>query len=564
MERASTFIPMSRVSVKYRGETLEVPETTTIYNIVQARESCCRGWEAPIAAIVDRRLTSLDANVYDGADIMPVYAWDAPGEQVYRRSLTFLLQAARKSLFPKLRLIVGQSIAGGFYYQWLGDPPLTDENVARLEQAMQSLVAQDLPIRMERHGTPKAYEKFREAGMEDRILLLRTWWHETVKLVFLGDHFDFSHGPMAPATGGLQHFALRMFPPGFILQFAEGKKGGPSSRKLRVPKQLFDVYVETYEWNKIIGVSSIGGLNDAVLTRDVDELIRISEGLHEKKIARIADMAVSERSARVILIAGPSSSGKTTFSKRLGVQLRVAGKTPATISIDDYYVDREKTPRDEKGELDFESINAVDLPLLNQHLSELLDGKEIRCPRYSFEQGKRLPEARWQPMRLDPGGVIIMEGIHGLNDKLTASVPPKEKFKIYVSALSQLGLDDANRISTTDVRLLRRLVRDRLYRGYSATETISKWPSVKRGEARNIFPWQGEADIMFNSTLPYELSVLKVYAEKFLLEVPKTSSEFLEAYRLIKFLDLLVPVFPDRVPHNSIIREFIGGSFFHY
>jgi uridine kinase len=563
MDRASTFFPASIVRIKYRGETLEVPESTTLHSIASSKGEGKKGWEAPIAAIVDGRLMSLEANVYEGADIVPVYAWDEHGDIVYKRSLTVLLQAASKLLYPDVRLMIGQSLAGGYFYKWEGNPPPGEDSAARLEQQMRTLVEEDLPIRQERCGMTRAVEKFREAGMDDRVMLMRTWWHETIRLVRLGEYSDIYHGPVAPSTGGLQYFALRVYPPGMILKFPEGRKGENPSKKLWVVKQLFDVYMETYEWNKIIGISNIGQLNDCVLGDAIDELIRVAEGLHEKKIASIADMA-ARKNARVILIAGPSSSGKTTFGKRLGVQLKVAGKNPVLLSIDDYYVDREKTPKDEKGDHDFESIYAVDLPLLNQHLSELLRGNEVLTPRYSFEKGTRQPESKWQPMKLGGSDVLTIEGIHALNDKLTSSIPAGDKLKIYVSALSQLGLDDANRISTTDVRFLRRLVRDRLYRGYSAEETIAKWPSVKRGEARNIFPFQGEADVMFNSTLPYELSVLRVYAEKFLLEVPKGSPSFMEAYRLLKFLDLLVPIFPDRVPHNSIIREFIGGSFFHY
>ena len=564
MERVSTFDPLKKAAVKYRGECLEVPESTTLYTLASSREKRSSGWEAPIAAKVDNRLMTLASYVYQGADIMPVFAWEPEGRRVYRRSLTILLQAACKILYPGLRLIVGQSIAGGYFYLWKGDPALSKETVAALEEKMREMVREDLPVTLERWGVRHAMEEFREAGMKNRLQLLRTWWHETIKLMRLGDYFDIYHGPVAPSTGGIPYFALRLYPPGIILQFPEGKKGKNPTRAQKVAGQLFDVYMETSEWNKIVGVSNIGQLNDHVLTGGMDELIKVVEGLHEKKVASIADMAAAKKNARLILIAGPSSSGKTTFSKRLGIQLKVAGKNPVTISIDDYYVNRDSTPKDKKGEYDFESVYAIDLPLLNKHLSELLEGKDILSPRYSFEKGMRVPEDKWKRIRLKGNDVIIMEGIHGLNAKLTADVPDADKFKIYVSALSQLSLDEANRISTTDVRFIRRIVRDRLYRGYSAAYTIEKWPSVKRGEARNIFPFQHEADVMFNSALPYELCVLKVYAEKFLLEVPKDSPSFMEAYRLLKFLNLLVPIFPDRVPHNSIIREFIGGSFFSY
>jgi len=563
MERASTFFPSGIVRVKYRGETITVPEGATIASIVSSKDGCEGGWNSPVAAVVDSRLMSLDSKVYEGADIFPVFVWDEQGELVYRRSLSVLLQAASRLVFPEVKLIVGQSLAGGNFYLWEGSPQLSEERVSKIEEKMRELVASDIPIEQERCGTARAIDIFTQAGMEDRVALLRTWWHETVRLVRIGNYIDIYHGPVAPSTGRLPYFALCYFPPGLILKYPEGKKGENPSRKIKVTKQLFDVYMETYEWNRIIGVSNIGQLNNFVIEGFIEELIRVAEGLHEKKIAHIADMVV-QKNSRVVLIAGPSSSGKTTFGKRLGVQLKVNGRNPVILSIDDYYVNRENTPKDEKGEPDFESIYAVDLPLLNQHLSELLQGKEVLTPKFSFERGERQPQSKWKLMKLGSKDILMIEGIHALNDKLTASIPEKEKFKIYVSALSQLCLDDANRISTTDVRLIRRIVRDRLYRGYGAEETIAKWPSVRRGEARNIFPFQEKADIMFNSTLPYELSVLKVYAVKFLLEVAKSSPSFLEAYRLLKFLDLLVPIFPDKVPHNSIIREFIGGSFFHY
>jgi len=566
MEHASVFNPQRKVTVRYRGAAHEVFESTTLESLMLDEKGCRAGGAAPIAASVNNRIMPLDTNVFDGADVSPVFFWDPQGEVVYRRSLSILLQAAVRELYPSVRLLIGQSMGGGYFYLWTGAPALGQETLRALEKKMRQMVADDLPLTQERCGAQLAQERFRAAGMEDRVLLLRTWWHETLKLVHLGSYVDVYHGPLVTSTRLLPWFALHLVPPGIILQFPEGRRAENPTRRPHVTKQLFDVCLETYEWNKILGVGNVGQLNGHVLSGMIDEILRVSEGLHEKKVASIVDMALARAPVRIILAAGPSSSGKTTFSKRLAIQLKVAGRTPVIVSVDNYYVDRDRTPRDEKGEYDFEALEAIDLPLLGEHLERLIAGEAVRSPRYGFEAGRRMPESKWETLRLvDPArDIIVIEGIHALNERLTQTIPREKKFKVYVSALSQLCLDDTNRISTTDVRLLRRLVRDRLYRGYNARDTIAKWPSVKRGEARNIFPFQGDADVMFNSTLPYELSVLKVYAEKFLLEVPQDDPSFPEAYRLLKFLSLLVPVFPDKVPHTSIIREFIGGSHFHY
>lgn len=533
-------------------------------DLAAERGSPTRGWKAPVAAVLDGRLVSLDHVLYDGAEVKLVHAWESVGREVYRRSLGVVLQAALRRLFPSVRLIVGQSLGGGYYYDWVGEPAASARLVRDLEKEMHRMVKEDLPMELVRVGERQAIRMFRERSMRDRMLLLKTWWHESVRLVRLGDYCDIRHGPVVPNTGRLAYFSLTLLRGGVLLRFPEAGQGGPPKGKPKVVRPLFDVFKETKEWNRILGIAAVGELNSACLSGEIDEIIRVAEGLHEQKVVHVAENVDRRGDVRMVLIAGPSSSGKTTFSKRLGVQLRVLGINPVSISVDDYYVDREHTPRDRNGEFDFEAIEAVDLDLFNDHVERLIAGSEVCVPRYHFGRGRRIPREQWAPLRLGKKDVLVVEGIHALNPRLTEIVSDEVKFKIYVSALAQLCLDDANRISTTDVRLLRRVVRDRLFRGYSAGETLSKWPSVKRGEARNIFPYQDRADVMFNSTLVYEVAVLKIYAQRFLLEVMHDEPEFLDAYRLIKFLDIFVGVSPDMVPPTSIIREFIGGSHFEY
>ncbi|MBW2263519.1 MAG: nucleoside kinase [Deltaproteobacteria bacterium] len=552
------------ISLIWDGTALEAPARATIGELSISQGCPTTGEEAPVAAVLDGRLVSLDHVLYEGAEVRPVHAREPVGREVYRRSLNVVLQAALRDVFPGVRLVVGQSQGGGYYHDWEGDPGITDETVRSLEQAMVKIVEEDLPIELVRVGEREALRLFRSRGMRDRVLLLNTWWHESVRLVRLGDYYDIRHGPVAPNTGRLPFFSLRTLRDGLLLRFpGVGHKGSPRGEP-KVVAPLFDVFRETKEWNRILGIETVGGLNAACLSGEVDGIIHVAEGLHEQKVVHIAEDLCRSGSVKLALIAGPSSSGKTTFSKRLSVQLRVLGVNPVSVSVDDYYVNREDTPLDRDGEYDFEAIEAVDLDLFNSHLENLTQGREVRVPRFHFASGKRVPEDQWVPMKLGEKDVLVVEGIHALNPRLSEIVSDEVKFNIYVSALTQLCLDDANRISTTDVRLLRRVVRDRLFRGYSVNQTLSKWPSVKRGEARNIFPFQDRADVMFNSTLVYELAVLKIFAQRYLLEVMHGEPEFLDAYRLLKFLDLFIGVSPDMVPRTSIIREFIGGSHFEY
>ena len=519
---------------------------------------------AYLGAVVNNRLVSLDSKLYAKANVQPVTVADPNGASIYRRCATYLLFAAFIDRHPDLRLEVGQSMGNGYHFRVLGNGhslPDLQALVARVRE----IARDDVPFSRQTLSIEEASDLFQQRGYDDKLKLLRIWPTSTVHVISIGKFCDIEHGPVALSTAAIDDVELIPMEPGFVMHFTSGRS--PSWRE-DMPKnsgKLFETYRETRQWNEILGVNTVGELNELCLSGAVADIIRITEGFHEKKIAKIADIAAERRpKVRVILIAGPSSSGKTTFSMRLGVQLRVNGIRPVTVSLDNYYVDRESTPRHPDGSFDFEAIEAIDLKLFNDHLSGLLAGKEIRTPKFDFTSGKRAPEDKWQPMRLEDDQVLVIEGIHGLNNRLTAAVPMELKFRIFVSALTQLVIDRANRVATSDSRLIRRIVRDRRYRGYKAAETIASWSSVRSGERRNIFPFQDQCDVMFNSALLYEPAVLKVLADRYLLEVPRDHPSAVTAHQLRKFLQLFVPIFPDDVPRTSILREFIGGSYFNY
>ncbi len=425
---------------------------------------------------------------------------------------------------------------------------------------MKELIKEDIPFEREEVPIDEVVEAFEKTKQRDRLRLLKYWKKDSVYVYKCGTIYDYFYGNMVPSTGYLKKFDLIYYKPGFLLKFPSIYDPN-SMPPFEDQKKLFSVFREAEKWAKILDVADVGALNEKIHKEEIGDIIRVSEALHEKKIAHIADMITDKRDyVKIVLISGPSSSGKTTFSKRLSVQLRVNGLKPHTISLDNYFVEREKTPRDENGDYDFESIYALDLELLNEHLNKLLNGEEVHIPKYNFVTGKR--EYNGDILKMSDDFVLILEGIHGLNETLTSGIPSENKFKIYVSALTQLNIDNHNRIPTTDVRLLRRIVRDNRTRGKSAEDTLLGWLSVRRGEDKNIFPYQEDADIMFNSTLVYELGVLKSHAEPLLREIGKTSSAYSEAKRLLQFLEYFMPSKEDEIPQNSIIREFIGGSCF--
>lgn len=520
---------------------------------------CIQDTEAPIVgAIVNNSLRELTYPIEMDCYVRPVTMSDEDGALIYRRSLTFLLDAAFETLFPDSTLTIDHSVsAGGFYCQTADHRPVTQEELDRLQAYMQQLVTADLPFIRREVPLQEAIAYFEAKGYDDKVRLLKHRKKDYLVLYSLGDHQDYHHGYMVPSTGYLRWFALIATNGGFTLQFPRRQMPTQLSPMPQYPK-LLATFRKYGEWLERLGIANVGALNDAIEAGRIREIILTSEALHEQFVSQIAaQIAEQKDQVRVVLISGPSSSGKTTFSKRLAVQLLSQGISPFPLEMDNYFVDRELTPRDENGQYDFESLQALDTRLLGSHLRRLIAGEIVEIPRYDFLTGKR---KAGEPAQLKPDQVIILEGIHGLNPHLLTGFPTEQTFRIYVSALTQLNLDNQNRISTTDTRLLRRIVRDARERGYSARETIKRWESVRKGEKRNIFPYQENANVMFNSALVYELSVLKPFVEPLLRQVPHTSPEFIEAKRLLALLEWFLPVEADLVPDNSILREFIGDS----
>ncbi|MDR0965049.1 MAG: cyclic nucleotide-binding protein, partial [Myxococcales bacterium] len=536
------------------------PVGTPLLDIVGRRNAA---GENLLGAIVNHRLVSLSTPLLGPARVQPLTVHDREGMQIYRRSISLVLVQAAFEVAPQARLRIGQSLGDAYFFEWIAATPLDAETVQLLSARMRALVTEDHPFDLERCDINEAIELFKAEGDEARVRLLKTRRDPLIQLVSLarGVH-SICFNPVAPSTGSLTGFELAFYNDGLILRFP-----APASSKhheIHDMPGIFRVYRETRRFNELLGVGDVGQFNEVCISGGMGEIMKVAEAGHEKAIASIADQIVARDGVRLVLIAGPSSSGKTTFSKRLSLQLRVNGVQPVALSLDDYYVNRVDTPLDEDGKYDFETIEALDLPLLNDHLSRLLDGELVHTPRYDFTTGERVPKERWRPMRIGPNDLLVVEGIHGLNERLTSAIPADRKFRIYISALTQLTIDDHERIFTSDSRLIRRIVRDRVYRGYTAEKTIEMWPSVRRGEQRHIFPFQEQADAVFNSALVYEHAVLKNYAKRFLLEVPTDARAFVEAERLLRFLSLFVSIFPEEVPPTSLLREFIGGSSFSY
>ena len=514
---------------------------------------------APIVgAVVNHEIRELTYPIEMDAKVRPVTMSEEDGMLIYRRSLTFLLDAAFEELFQDSDLTIDHSVSsGGFYCQQVNHVPLTQPELDRLKAHMQEMVAEDLPFIRREAPLKEAIAYFESKGYADKVRLLSHRRKDYLVLYRLGDHQDYHHGYMVPSTGYLRWFDLILTNGGFTLQFPRRANPTELSPLPQYPKLLstFRLYGA---WLERLGIANVGALNDAILAGRIREIILTSEALHEQHVAEIASQITSRRKkVRVVLISGPSSSGKTTFSKRVAVQLLSQGITPFPLEMDNYFVDREQTPRDEHGQLDYECLDALNCARLGQDLRGLIAGEAVRLPHYNFQTGK---QEEGETVRLQPEQLIILEGIHGLNPELLPGFPTDQTFRVYISALTQLNLDYQNRISTTDTRLLRRLVRDARERGYTARETIQRWDSVRRGEKRNIFPYQENANIMFNSALAYELSVLKPFVEPLLRQVPFGTPEYIEAKRLLALLEWFLPVASDLVPDNSLLREFIGNS----
>lgn len=545
------------------GRTIEVAMGTTLLEV--ERQLRLDGPHPFLAAYVNNRIKELNYRIYKPVTVRFIDITSFEGIRVYQRTISFILQKAVRELFPDRTLYIRHSLgASGFYCEISGFGPIPAEHLDAIKARMRGIIDRNLPIQGVKMLTDTARKIYEGFGMTDKIALLDSRPRLYSKIYTIDSLPGYFYGALTPSTGYTPQFDLHSYYNGFFI--ALPLRTDPTRLHQSVHQEkMFDVFHQYQSWVEIMGVPTVGQLNSKVLAGDASELIKIAEAFHENKLAQVAGCVAEanrERGVRLVLISGPSSSGKTTFAKRLGVQLRVLGLNPVLISLDDYFVDREKTPRDENGEYDYEALEAIDLEQFNDHLKRLERGESVDIPRYDFISGTR----QWHdnPLQLDERSVLIVEGIHGLNPALTPGVPESRKFKIYVSCFTSVALDNVSRIATSDNRLLRRLTRDYRTRGNDALSTLARWKSVRRGEEKHIFPYQENADVMFNSSLFYEISVLRRFAEPILREVPDTVPEYGEAKRMLKFLDNFIPISPEEIPPTSLLREFIGGSSFKY
>ena len=519
----------------------------------------------PVNAKVNNKVEGLNYRFYNNKDVEFQNICTSSGMRTYVRSLCFVLCKAVEELYPQGSIMLEHPVSKGYYCRMNLDRPIGLDDVQRIKQRMKEIIAEDIPFKRYECHTEEVVELFRQKGMMDKVKLLETSGNLYSYYYTLGDTVDYYYGSLLPSTGYIHLFGLEKYYDGLLLQVPNRQQPDELEEMIKQEKML-DVLKEHRRWNQILGVGNVGDFNEACNQGHATQLINVSEALQEKRISQIADEIFHRKEQgqplKLILISGPSSSGKTTFSKRLSVQLMANGIRPYPVSLDDYFVNREQTPRDANGDYDYESLYALDLDFFNQQLQSLLNGEEVELPRFNFTTGKR--EMSGTRLKIDENMILILEGIHALNPELTAHLPAESKFKIYVSALTTILLDNHNYIPTTDNRLLRRIIRDFKYRGYSAEETISRWPSVRAGEDKWIFPYQENADVMFNSALLFELAVIKDYAEPILRKVPNNRPEYSEAYRLRKFLEYFVPLQDKELPPTSLLREFLGGSSFRY
>lgn len=536
------------------------PEGTTYEQIAMEHQD---QYPAPVVlARANGKLTELFKPLCSDVELEFVTMAETPGIQSYHRSLILL---TLKSFYDVAghdrvaRMQVEFSVSKGLYIEPKGDFVLDETLIRRVEARMRELVARGLSIEKRAVNTDEAVEIFRSHGMTDKEKLFSYRRVSRVNLYRINEFEDYYYGYMVPNTRYLQWFQLYLFADGFVLQLPQ-KEAPTVVPPFEPQRKVFEVLKESNQWSARLGVNTVGDLNDLIVGKGLGELILVQEALMEKKLAQIAETIASDRRKKIILIAGPSSSGKTSFSHRLSIQLKTYGLNPHPIAVDNYFGDREKAPRDEKGNYNFEALECVDVELFNDQMLKLMAGEEVALPTYNFISGRQ--EFRGNTLQLGPDDILVIEGIHCLNDRLSYRLPDDCRYRIYISALTQLNIDEHNRIPTTDGRLIRRIVRDARTRGTSAQSTIARWGSVRRGEEENIFPYQESADVVFNSALIYELSVLKSYAEPLLFSVPKDSPEYQEAKRLLKFFDYFLPVASEDIPRNSLLREFIGGSLF--
>lgn len=554
---------MLQIYCKNNNSTREFPEGSSLLDIYNGFNLAMP--YGPVSAKVNNKVESLDFRVYYNKDIEFLDITSSSGMRTYVRSLFFILVKAVEGLYPQGSISLEHPISKGYFCKLHIDRTIGLDDVQRIKQKMQEIIAADIPYTRTESHTEEVVRLFEKRGMMDKARLLDTYGQLYSYYYQLGDTVDCYYSSLVPSTGYIRLFDIVKYYDGLLLRIPSRENPTKLEEVVKQEKML-EVFQEYHRWNQILGISTVGDLNVACNHGHATDLINVSEALQEKKIAQIADEITHRNQdgqrVKLVLISGPSSSGKTTFSKRLSIQLMTNGLKPYPISLDDYFVNRNDTPLDENGKHDFESLYAVDLPFFEEQLTTLLNGGEVELPRYNFTTGKR--EMSGKKLRIDEHMILIIEGIHALNPALTPHIPNENKYKVYVSALTTILLDNHNYIPTTDNRLLRRIIRDYKYRSYSAEETIARWPSVRAGEEKWIFPYQENADAMFNSALLFELAVLKDYVEPVLRKVPNRCPEYSEAHRLLRFLNYFVSVQDKELPPTSLLREFLGGSSFQY
>ena len=551
--------PTIQIRCKNNGQTLTAPIGSTLAEVF--RNAGIDMKYGPICAKVNNKVEGLHYRIYHNKDVEFLDMTSGSGSRNYTRSLFFVLCKAVHDLYPQSKVVIDIPVSKGYYVDLTIGHEVTDDDVARIRQRMQQIIDAKMPIHRFEVPTEDAVRMFEEKGDKAKSKLLRSAGSLYTTYYQIDDYVDYYYGSLLTNTSKIYLFGLEKYFNGLLLRIPDLKDPGVLPQMTRQDK-MFEIFREHHRWQEIMGLRTVGDFNEMVKKGQAINLINVSEALQEKKLTEIADEIASRKDVKLVLLAGPSSSGKTTTCKRLSIQLLANGIKPLQISLDDYFVDREHTPKDDKGEYDYESIYALNLKLINDQFNALFRGEEIELPKYNFQTGRS--EKSGKKLRMQPNNVLVVEGIHALNPELTAQIPEAQKFRVYVSALTTILLDDHNYIPTTDNRLLRRIIRDYKYRGVNAQETIHRWPSVRAGENKWIFPYQENADVMFNSAMLFELAVIKQQAEPLLEQVPENCEEYSEAYRLRKFLKYFQPI-PNRdIPPTSLLREFLGGSSFKY
>ena len=548
-----------QIRCKNNKKTQKVEIGSTLFDVFSSFD--LKMTHGPVSARVNNKVEGMHYRVYNSKDVEFLDMNSASGSRAYTRTLFFVLCKAVQDIYPNTDVVIDIPVSNGFYVDIRLGRPVVDEDVNILRRRMQEIIDSKMPIRRFTVPTEEAIALFQEKGDVEKVKLLRTSGSIYTTYYKIGEYVDYYYGTLLTNTSQLYLFGLEKYYDGMLLRIPSVSNPDELGEMTRQDK-MFDIFKEHHRWQEILGIRTVGDFNQAIDAGHATDIINISEALQEKKLAKIAEEIASREGVKLVLLAGPSSSGKTTSCKRLSIQLAVNGLKPLQISLDDYFVDRDKTPKDENGDFDFESIYALNLDLLNEQFNALFRGEEVELPKYDFPSGKSVKSGK--KLKLEPNNVLVVEGIHALNPELTAHVPEEQIFRVYASALTTILLDNHNYIPTTDNRLLRRIIRDYKYRGVSAQETIRRWPSVRAGENKWIFPFQENADAMLNTAMLYELSVLKMQAEPLLQQVPENCEEFAEAYRLLKFLKYFKGIPYNNLPPTSLLREFLGGSSFHY